>query len=184
MMMSINPEKLFRAFPLGLSICALLVSAIGLVYTARTYAVSHRPYIGIVEIPFQLVEGPPRGITWHVVIKNVGNLPGFLTVDEYSVTLTSSAGFSSLPVHGVGRVRTLLMPGATTHLLGQYMEGGGPVLMNDILGGSATMNVTVKLSYDFPSWLWSDQRYYVSSIRFLVVKGFAPFFSIISAEAN
>lgn len=56
--------------------------------------------------------------------------------------------------------------------------------MVDILAGTATLNISVKLSYEFPTWLWAGRRYYNAEIRFHVVRGVEPGFVMVSAEAN
>lgn len=107
--------------PIIISFLAFGVSLVGLIYTARTYAVSHRPYLGIVDMPFQLVENPPRAIIWKMVVKNVGSVPGFMVVQENSARLTTPAGTSTLGSLGaIERTGTLVMPGQTVELLGQY----------------------------------------------------------------
>ena len=50
----------------------------GLLYTARTHAVSQQQYIGSVTMSFEFVEEPPRAMLWKLVVKNVGSMPEFL----------------------------------------------------------------------------------------------------------
>lgn len=173
------------ALPLVISLLALGLSLVGLLYTARTYAVLHRPYIGIVDMPFQLVENPPRGMIWKVVLKNVGSIPGFLTIEENSASLTTPAGVTGLPaLGGLTDAGTMVMPGQTTELPGAYTEVGNQIPFNDILTGTATLKLTVRLSYKFPGWLWRRSAFYRAVVRFQVVKGFAPAFVMLSAEAD
>jgi len=120
-----------------------------------------------------------------MVLKNVGSVPGFLRIEENSARLTTPAGVSQLGSLGaIGDVGTMVMPGQTTDLIGQYTEVGGPVPMGDILKGAATLDVSVKLSYEFPSWIWRGRQYYRAHVRFHVIKGVAPGFAMVSAEAN
>jgi hypothetical protein len=171
--------------PLVISCCALLVSLIGLLYTARNYAASHRPYIGVVDTPFHLGENPPRAIVWKVVVKNVGTVPGFVVIAENTATLSNHAGSSMLPSLGAfGKTGTLLMPGQIVELLGQYSEVGGPVPMADILSGQATLELAIRMTYEFSSWLWPSKREYAATLRFHVVKGVEPGFAMIGASAN
>lgn len=171
--------------PIVISLLALVVSVVSLAYTARNYAVTQRPHIGITEMPFQLVESPPRAIVWKLVVKNVGVLPGFLTVRENAARLTTPSTTSTLgSLGGIGEAGTMVMPGQTVDLLGQYSEIGGAVPMADILSGNATLTVSVKLYYTFPSWLWAGVRTYDAEIRFHTVKGVVPGFVMVSAKAN
>jgi len=62
-------EFLVTLAPMIIALGALAVSVIGLMFTARTYGVTHRPYVGIIDTPFQLIESPPRAITWKLVLK-------------------------------------------------------------------------------------------------------------------
>lgn len=171
--------------PIMISLLALVVSVVGLAYTARNYAVTQRPHIGITDMPFQLVESPPRAVIWKLVVKNVGALPGFLTVRENVARLTTPSTTSTLgSLGGIGQAGAMVMPGQTVDLVGQYSEVGGAVPMADILSGTATLSISVKLSYTFPSWLWAGVRTYDAEIRFHTVKGVAPGFVMLSAKAD
>ena len=114
--------------PIVLASLSLLVSVGGLLYRIRTYASSRRPYIGVVDSAFQLVENPPRAIVWKLVLKNVGTIPASVKIEENRATLTTPEGVSPLPSLGaIGDTRTYLMPDQTIDLLGQYTEVGGPI---------------------------------------------------------
>lgn len=169
-----------------ISALALLASGGVLLYTARTYAAAHRPYIGIISIPFQLVEDPPRAIVWKVIIKNVGSLPGFLKMLENSACLTTATltyDLDSVPV-ATKQDRSLLMPGEIAELPGQYNDYGAPVQMADILSGNASIRITLRFSYTTVTRFWPARRYFNAEIHFATVKGFEPGFHIMSVDAN
>ena len=123
-----------KSVPVFISAVALVISTFGLIYTIRTYAVSHRPYVGVTDSVLQLVENPPRGIVWKFIVKNVGAQPASLKIEESKATLTAPSGVSTLPSLGnIGQTVIYLMPGQTVELLGQYSEVNNPVKMEEIL---------------------------------------------------
>ncbi len=87
-------QQIVVLLPLLISSLALAVSAGSFIYTIRTYAVSHRPYLGVVDGPFQFVENPPRAMTWKFVVKNVG-----LTRFPSNHAMQPTAGRSDAPLH-------------------------------------------------------------------------------------
>jgi hypothetical protein len=173
------------ATPLLISVTSLVISIGGLIYTVRTYSVSHRPYLGIVESGFQLVENPPRAITWKLIVKNTGSQPATLRIDENKATLTTPSGVSTLPTLGdVGDTVGYLMPGQTIELLGQYSDVGGSVKMEEILNGSVLLDVYTRLSYTGAGVIGSNRYFYYSQTRFHAVKGVSPGFATFKAEGN
>jgi hypothetical protein len=171
--------------PILISTLALIISVGGFLYTIRTYSVSHRPYLGIVESNFQLVENPPRAIIWKFIVKNTGSQPTVLHVDESKGTLTTTSGVSTLPTLGdIGNAVSYVMPGQTIELIGQYTEVGGPVKMEEILNGSVLLDVYTRLSYTSEGALGNKKYTYSSQIRFHTVKGVAPGFTTVKAEGD
>jgi hypothetical protein len=171
--------------PVIISIVSLLISIGGYLYTVRTYSVSHRPYLGVVDSTFQLVENPPRAIVWKFIVKNVGSQPAVLRIDENKSTLTTPSGVTPLPSLGaIGETVTYIMPGQTVELLGQYTEVGGPVKMEEIMNGSVLLDIYIRLSYSSEGAIWRKNYSYSSQIRFHTVKGVAPGFATVKAEGD
>src|SRR6266516_4154652 len=155
------------ATPLLIAATSLVISVGGLIYTIRTFSVSHRPYLGVVESSFQLIENPPRAMTWKLIVKNTGSQPATLHTDENRATLTTPNGVSTLPTLGaIGDTVSYVMPGQTVELLGQYSELGGPVKMEEILNGSVLLDVYTKLSYTGEGALGGNKYSYFSQTRF------------------
>ncbi len=171
--------------PIIISATSLIISVGGFLYTIRTYSVSHRPYLGVVDSSFQLIENPPRAIVWKFIVKNTGSQPGVLHIDESKGTLTTPSGVSTLPTLGsIGDTVSYVMPGQTVELLGQYTEVGGPVKMEEILNGSVLLDIYIRLSYTSEGAIGSKRYSYSSQIRFHTVKGVAPGFATVKAEGD
>src|SRR5438105_15446781 len=86
-------------WPTVVASASLAVSLLSLFYTARTFALNHRPYVGVIEQAFQLVGEPPTAMVWRVVLKNVGTLPTWVTVTENRTVITPADGTSrTLPM--------------------------------------------------------------------------------------
>lgn len=180
-----NLQAALPVLPIVISSLALLLSGGSLFYTIRLFTVTQRPYVGVTEVQHQFVENPPRAMLWKAVVKNVGALPGNVRVDENTATITTHAGVTTLSsLGGIGRTMTFLMPGQTIDLIGQYSEVGSPTKMSELLNGSATLDLKVRLSYDNPGWFFGRTRHYSTSIRFHVTPGVMPGFAMVSAESD
>jgi hypothetical protein len=155
------------------------------VFTAATYFISHRPYIGITDIPAEKVGNPPSSLAWKIVLNNTGSVPGFAWVEENTLIVTSSSGasttFPTLKPLGEGMI---VMPGGINFLEGHYTEVGNQVPMSDILNGRAKLAIRFKLSYKPTSGFWPRQRYYRAHIQLYTPGEFATAFVMVSGEAN
>lgn len=171
--------------PITISTMSLLISIGGFLYTIRTYSVSHRPYVGVVDSTFQLVENPPRAVVWKFILKNVGAQPAVLSISEHKGTLTTPSGVITLPSLGaIGETVSYVMPGQTLELLGQYTEVGGPVRTEEIMNGSVLLDIYIRLSYSSEGAIWRKNYSYSTQIRFHTVKGVAPGFATVKAEGD
>ena len=171
--------------PITISTMSLLISIGGFLYTIRTYSVSHRPYIGVVDSTFQLVENPPRAVVWKFVLKNVGSQPAVLSTNENKGTLTTPSGVTTLPSLGdIGETVTYVMPGQTLELLGQYNEVGGPVRIEEIMNGAVLLDIFIRISYSSEGAISRKNYSYSTQIRFHAVKGVAPGFATVRAEGD
>lgn len=175
-----------KIVPVIISALALVISTGGLLYTIRTYTVSNRPYLGVTDSNFQLVEDPPRAIVWKFTVKNVGSQPAVLKIEEHKTTLTAPSGDQlPLPLVGsTGETVSYVMPNQAVELTGFYSEVNSPVRMEEILNGSAFLDTYIKLSYSSEGALGRNQYSYSTQIRFYTVKGVAPGFSTVKAEGN
>lgn len=171
--------------PILIATTSLLISIGGYLYTMRTYSVSHRPYLGVVDTSFQLVENPPRAVVWKFIVKNVGSQPAALSINENKSTLTTPGGVTTLPSLGaIGETVSYVMPGQTVELFGQYTEEGGVVKMEEIMNGSVLLDIYIRLSYSSEGAIWRKNYSYSSQIRFHTVKGVAPGFASVKAEGD
>jgi len=178
-------DNWLKLAPVIISALALTISTLGLLYTIRTYSVTQRPFLGVTDSSFQLVENPPRAVVWKFIVKNVGTKPAVLKIEENRATLTTPNGVSSLPSLGaIGETVSYVMPGQTIDLLGQYSEVNQQVRMEEILNGAAVLDMYIKLSYSGEGAIGRNNYYYSTQIRFHAAKGVAPGFSPVKAEGN
>ncbi|TLM76693.1 hypothetical protein ACONUD_10170 [Microbulbifer harenosus] len=178
-------EQIIKIAGVVIASLAFVVSFFSLIIAMRSYSVSHRPYIGISAVPFEYIENPPRAMRWKVILKNVGPIPGFFTIEKNVAKLKSNSQSTQLPILGsVEKFSSLLMPGETTELIGQYTEVGGPVTMAEILSGQTTLEIELKVKYEFPSWLWRGRRKLNTKLQFQVIRGVEPGFIMAEATAN
>lgn len=182
---SVFTSKGKNSLPLLIAALSLLLSIAGLVYTSRTFSITHRPYLGVIDVHFQLLETPPTVIAWQFVVKNVGDQPATMRIEKNVATLTSQHGATALPLVGSGEDQIhYVMPGQTVELFGQYSEVDKPIKMTDILNGAARLEVFINLTYSGEGAIGRKSYYYSSHFRFETPKGFPSVFSTIKAEGN
>ena len=61
-----------------IAIIPIIISLIALLLSAQTYYASHRPYVGIIEHDYQIIQDQNEksvGLAWVFVMKNVGATP-------------------------------------------------------------------------------------------------------------
>lgn len=175
----------FAIAPILISTFSLLISLGGFLYTVRSFSVTHRPYLGVVDSQYQLVETPPRAIVWKLILKNTGSKPAILKIDEYKATLSKQNKITILPSLGsLSDTISYVMPGESIVLLGQYTEVGGVVKMEEILNGSIFLDINMKLSYSGKNATGKSKYYYSSQIRFHAIEGFPASFATVKAEGN
>ncbi len=170
--------------PEVLSILALLVSFLTFVYVARTYGVQYRPYVGIVGTEHELTGNPPTMLRWRFVVKNMGSIPAWVYLDQYEATFTAHGVAASRPImeKNFGHVM-FLMPDHPFNITGMMEDAEGHPVVRDLVDGSATLDVSVRLRYESRGIFCLKNKYtYEARNRFAV--GTKPGFFMVSAEAN
>lgn len=167
-----------------LAVTSAVISVSSFTYTLRTYAVTHRPYVGVYEVNYQLLGTPSTGMSRAFVLKNVGSVPAWLSVDENSATVRAGGQTRTLPILGEPGGRMFLMPGQTANLNGHFTDASGIVLTSDVLSGKTTIDVTIHLSYEASGALWWKNAYYYRSINRFTTDSGPPAFVNRFTEAN
>lgn len=170
----------------ALAVFSIVMNFGNFAYTTRTYAVTHRAYIGAVEANFHLFGDPPSAMSWSFTLKNVGSVPGWMRTDEYVATLTTDGRSITLPTQREkGEGRNFLMPGQTVGVSGNINDAIlGPNTIMNVLAGKAQLEVRLRLSYESGGALWGANRYYyMAQSRFRTDVG-PPVFVIVWAEAD
>jgi len=143
-------------WPLGISIVSLLISIGSFVYTMRTFAVTQRPYVGMIGVVWVTEQaGTPA---WRIVFKNSGARPARVQTVKNQTTLTTDGVRKIIPTSGSPASHTVLMPGVESQIFGSAGDG---VNVNDLLSGRTKLEVEVEFSYEATGdLLWSSKYHY------------------------
>lgn len=165
-----------------ISFTALLISFASFFYSARTYYVSHRPYVGIVEVNVWNKPDPPLALGWTFVLKNVGSVPAKVRLEENNITVTTTKGPITVP--GDELTGVFLMPGQTATISGYTSNSGGIAKVEDVLSGRNILEVSIRLLYESPGGFLATSEYYYRAKSRFQAKHIPPAFAMIWSEAN
>ncbi|MGD0267111.1 MAG: hypothetical protein ABSD47_19505 [Candidatus Methylomirabilota bacterium] len=135
----------------------ILISLVAVFFTARTYYVALRPYVGVVNIDYQVSrndKAEPAGMSWQFVMKNTGAAPAFVTVEKDFCQLIQGERSVILPVIGPPQGSILLMPNQTANITGGFSDTVGSAMVGQVLSGKALLTVDIGLSYRPIGWWW------------------------------
>jgi len=167
-----------------LSIVSVVIALSSAFYAMRTYAVTHRPYVGIIAVNYRLIGNPPTGMLWSFDLKNVGSVPALVKVEENRTYLTTDGQtIPGVMLPGPG-TEMIYMPGQLVNVHGQFLQIEETPRFQDVLSGRTTLDVNLRLSYESPGPFWWNNKYhYAARTRF--VTGFnPPVFTMVSSDAN
>ncbi len=166
------------------ALIALTISVLSSWYTATTYAVSYRPYIGIIEQDYKLLGDPPSAMTWRFVLSNAGSIPAWVTVEKNESVITTGGQTITLPTLGELRGGILLLPDQTADLQGQFADVNDQVDVADVLSGRSILEIDIQLSYSSPGAFGFRKHYYYRVHNRFRTSVLPPSFIMTSAEAN
>lgn len=169
-----------------LAIVSLIISIGNFCYNLYTFEPTHRPFIGVTSA-LVTPEGDPRnGLTWTLVVKNVGAIPAILTLEEYRSVLNELKTPVPLPVLGVvTSTHSYVMPGETVNYVGAYRDAAGIIPVNQVLDGSVPLDIYLRISYHNPGLIGRKKHYYAAHFRFSRELGLMPpAFETIAAEGD
>ena len=123
----------FASIAIWIAVGSLLISLGSAYYSARTYHLTYRPYVGVVNVPYAFAGAPPTGIAWRVLLKNTGTLPArvHIKLNQFEVELPGQPLYRSDPVMETDDT-LVLMPGTDVGLPGQ-IGTSSPIPLNEIL---------------------------------------------------
>jgi hypothetical protein len=167
-------------------ILPLAISIGSFVYTMRTYTITHRPYIGIMQVDFRpemAAQGATERLRWNIQVKNAGSLPGWMPVEKREVTVTVGEEVVPVPLKRIEpEAGIFLMPGGVGVLSGDFPENE-IVPIRRVLEGQAVLRDQIRIVYE-PSgamW-WKPQYYYEATLRFIA--GHSPYSVFTVGKAN
>jgi len=166
-----------------LSVLSFIIAMGSFLYTMRTYAVTHRPYVGVVSHDYRVLGDPPTAMVWRFVLKNVGGLPAWVAVEENQAFVTTDGQRSALPILGRSPGGIYLMPGQTADLGGQFSDAGGLARVSEVFSGRTELEARIRLAYE-ASALWWRNRYYYRVANTFRVHPLPAAFTMTEATAN
>lgn len=176
--------RLSPHFQTSTAVASLVISLWALSYTWRTYALTHRPYVGVVQEEYKLSGDPPTKMVWRFVLKNTGSLPAWVTLAEHETTVTTEGRLKFLPREPFTGGR-LLMPGQSADLGSQLTASPEYGTVRDILSGRTTLEVHLRLTYESRGQLfWNSKYRYFMRSYFKATNIVSPSFVMISADAD
>jgi hypothetical protein len=147
-----------RTGPLLVSIAALCLSIISIFFAAKTYLLTWRPYVGVVEQGCAVATAPDR-LVCRLGIKDVGSIPAYLHVDllqwEFAEGGTLNRMTDTEP-----RDNLLIMPGEGRNIAAQIPKSSAkfdsvlaiPVRLNLRLTYSSDGLLFQKTVYHYVAW--------------------------------
>jgi hypothetical protein len=181
------PSSFLSITPIIISLISLVISVGSFVYTIRTYTITHRPYIGITEVKNAFdtgAQGVIERITWKIVMKNTGSLPGWMRVVKREVTVTQDGEIFPVPLkQAEPEAGILLMPGGDETLEGDY-PANEVVPIHSVLTGRAILRDTLRVVYEPTSAAWWNPQYYYEATVRLIPSGRTAFFMMTVGKAD
>jgi hypothetical protein len=163
-----------------LSVLSITIALLSFVYTMRTFAVTHRPYVGVLGVQ---VASSPTTLSWKFVLKNTGSVPARVRYERNETTVTTNGRTVRLPVRGDPSWYGILMPGVETEAVGRVNDGEH-VSLGDIHSGRTTLEVDLVVRYEETgALLWTTQYRYAVKQRFRPTLD-PPTFMTLSGEAD
>jgi len=136
----------------GIAFLSLVVSIGSFYYTARTFAVSYRPYLGVSGEKTEYFGSPPNALQWSMQITNVGTIPAVIKVEQFHPYVRIGSEIRDLPT--LPTKPSLIIPGEVTSFRGLLADANpgesGGVSVDQLRTMQATFEVELRLSYEAP----------------------------------
>jgi hypothetical protein len=171
------------------SVIAWISLGVGLLavwLTLRNFQVTQRPYVGVFDAKYSVVEGPPRGIRYYVTLKNVGALPAFARVTRHEGTVTKNTSVTNFSASEIpARGPMFIMPGQTYEMPGIYVEGAPySVSIADLLEGRASWDIYLDVDYESAGLFGTTTHHYSGHLLLHAQTPLPPLITTISTRAD
>jgi hypothetical protein len=147
-------ERSLSRWPVG--VVSVVISLVALLFSAETYYVRYRPFVGVIRNETHVVQndkGEIVGMAWSFVLKNTGAVPALVTLEKNLCQFTTGDRRVDLPVIGEPRGQIILMPDQEANVPAGFPDSGD-YKAQDVLSGKTILTVEVELSYTAIGWWW------------------------------
>src|SRR5687767_11037004 len=117
-----------------ISLISLVISFVSLSCTVRTFALTQRPYVGVVGIQLSPINESTTTLSWHFIIKNSGVQPARVRIVKNQTVVTTEGRVTTLPTRGEPVWQTILMPGVEAAAVG-HISDSDVVKVQHVLSG-------------------------------------------------
>ena len=155
-----------------LPVLALVVSLANLAYTARTFWVSRRAYIGLVETDvwvnqFVLNGAPLKRLEWNLRFRNTGKSPARFEIEKNVTTI--AYGGQTQVIEGPQQSADILVPGQARQISGWF---GRPAFVtassspnaDDLIAGRAQLTVEFRVRYESEGALFGTNAFFYDAL--------------------
>lgn len=170
----------------GIAFLSLVVSIGSFYYTARTFAVSYRPYLGVSGEKAEYFGSPPNALQWSMQITNVGTIPAVMKVEQFHPYVRIGSEIRDLPT--LPTKPSLIIPGEVTSFGGLLADANpgesGGVSVDQLRTMQATFEVELKLSYEAPGVVLGRRRYFLHYRAQFLPASAPPSFRMLESSGN
>jgi hypothetical protein len=165
---------------------AAVISLGSFVFSMGTYQVAQRPYVGVVKAPVNMgrnEKGEPL-IQWTFYMQNTGNIPAYVTSENYLCQVKIGERSVSLPRDSQLRQQVIVMPKQEVEEQDKFSnESSNLANVNDVLSGKTPLTCDINLSYRTIGrwWGWWESTFSYKAVfraknnplSFVMESGFA-----------
>jgi hypothetical protein len=167
---------------LWLSIGSAIISVISVFLAERSYEITHRPFIGIVEAtPTQLnKDGQPVVVSWQVTLKNAGSIPGIIYNHTNAIRITENGQTRFGDLYGEANKTIFLLPQGISYISGSASNDQ----VQKVIKGDAKLEQIIHLDYQYSGLLWTIKRYYEARLEMSALPNQPLQFSLMESAGD
>jgi len=161
----------------------LTVSLVNLYFILSTFEPTHRPYIGVSEAWIEPQGQSQLGLVWVLRLKNVGNVPGRVTVKHFRAHCGNGPNQRTVFDESDVKNRYYILPQATVLLSSGLAESPQDTTVHDIFEGRLPFKIELELSYENPGFVFGSHHDYRAILE-VSTGARAPSLSVVDASGN
>jgi hypothetical protein len=165
-----------------LATLSFVISVGTFLYTMQTFAVAHRPYVGVVRYEPGPVIGP-NSVSWQFVLKNTGDIPARVLIEDNRITVTAGVRTFKVPLSEERGKLALLMPGQEAMLRGAVTDTPD-YNVGDILHGRSVLDVLIRVTYEPSGAIWWPRPRYGYAVQHRLTPGNPPVLTMVWGDAD